>query len=142
VDHGDDDHGFADVRAVFVVTGQPAVAHQPSEGSLDHPPPRQEDEPFDPDRPQDRLDHPPAGGEHPVDQRPAVPAVRPDEAQRREVTPCPPEDELGPVPVLDVGRMDDHRQQQPEAVDQQMPLAAEDLFFPRRSRAARRGSTS
>jgi hypothetical protein len=118
VDHGDDDHGFADVSAILVVARQSAVAHQPGEGPLDDPPPRKEDEPFGPDRPQDRLDHPAAGGAHPVDQRAAVPAVGPDEPQRRELTPRSPEDELGPVPVLDVGRMDDHGQQQPEAVDQ------------------------
>ena len=133
VDHGGSDHGLAHLRFGFVVTDQAAVFHEPPERPLDHPAAGQDDEAFLPLGLEDRPYQPAAGLLGPVDQRPGVPAVGPDHPQTREAALGRQQQILGPITVLLARRGDDHGQQQPQHVNQHMPLAAVDFFSPRRT---------
>jgi hypothetical protein len=46
MDHGSIDHGFTALGGGLVVFTEPSILPQPSEGSFDDPPTRQDDEPF------------------------------------------------------------------------------------------------
>ena len=85
---------------------------EPRPGPLDHLQP-------------DRAGRAPGGD--PVG-HPLVDAVGPDQLQPAESAPDRLEDQLGPLVVLDAGRRDDHRQDQAEGVDEDVPLAAVDLL--------------
>jgi hypothetical protein len=78
---------------------------------------------------------------HPGGQR-AVDRVGPDQGQSRQCTSRPPENLLGPIPVLHVGRQDGQAPEQAEGVNQKVPLAAGDFFSPRRSLWVRRPRSS
>lgn len=64
----------------------------------------------------------------PVDELTCISAISPDPAQAGEATFQERQDQAGAIPVLDVRRMDDDSQDQPERVDDNVPLAAVDLL--------------
>src|SRR5947207_8951871 len=136
VDHGDVDPRLTAAGVPLVVLRQPPVSAEPAERPLDDPPPL-------PARPrrlpgplQDDVQHPPAVLGDPPGER-LVPGVGPHPRQPGQAGAAPPDDLLGPVPVLDVGRQDDQPPDQAEGVNEDVPLAAGDLFSPRRTPSAR-----
>ena len=105
--------------------GPAAAPDQPGEGPLHHPAPRQQDEALLPRRLADQLQHQAAELLRPADGR-LVRPVGPDQLQPREAALEPGRDELDAVAVLDRGRVDDDRQEQPHGVDDDVPLPARD----------------
>ena len=135
--HDDIDPYLTASRVSLVVLGQPAVTPKPTERPFHDPSPRLH---LEADRllpAVDDLQHPAAVGRHPGGER-AVDRVGPDHSQSGQRAGRPPEDRLGPVPVLDVSRKDRQTPQQSEGVNQKVPLAAADFFSPRRSPWGRR----
>src|SRR5262245_7928110 len=136
VRHREVDPRLAAGRVALVVLAQPAVPPEPPERPLDDPPLRQVDVPLGPDRAEDGRERPPEGGGHPIDDGRIRP-VGPDHRQPRERGQAG-EDGPGPVPVLHAGRQDRQPPDQAERVNDDVPLAAGDLFSPRRSPWGRR----
>ncbi len=127
VGHGDEDHGLAAVWQSLVVFGQSAVLAQPCEGALHDPALGQDDETvgrraFDD---LDKAEEPTAG---PVYELARIAAVGKDQLQSTKPRTQLPDEELGPVAVLDIRGMHDQRHDQPQRVDDQMALAAQDFL--------------
>ena len=78
--------------------------------------------------PFDDLECPLGKGLGPLDELAGVATVGPDQHQSCEQTLEPLEDQFGAIAILDVGLVNDDRQDQAERVDDQMTLAAIDLF--------------
>ena len=120
------------------ILSEAAPAIEPGERALDDPPPWQHDEATGSGRaphdlelkvvalPDGRFEFPPVG------------FVGPDPAQAGVAGGRLSEDQLGAVTVLEPCRVDRRDQQQPERIDQQVALAAGDLFFPRPTHGPRR----
>jgi hypothetical protein len=130
--HSDIDHGFARCGVPLIVLAMSPVAPQPAEGSLHDPTLRQHHKTLDLRRPQDRLQQP---AERVLDALrqvvPAVGAVGEDHLQATESglqVAEEPQDPHRSVVVLNVRRMDDYRQDQPQRVDDNVTLAAVDLL--------------
>lgn len=131
-DHRHVNHRLAGRCEKLVVLAQSTVAPQPPEGALDDPPARQELEALQVVGTLDDL-QPQLGAAtergHPREQRSSVRRVGPDEAHPGEEGVGEPlKHELGAVAILDVRRVDDDSDQQPEGVDQDVTLAPVDLF--------------
>ena len=130
VDHGEPDPGLGGFRQALVVLAQPPVPSQPGEGALHDPAPGQHLEAGCGGRAgHDRQD--PVGGllGQPGAQLGAlVAAVSPDDPQAREAMPQPGQDPPRPVPVLEVGGVHDHGQEQAQGVDHEVALAPLDLL--------------
>lgn len=97
----------------FVILAQPALPANPAERTLDDPSMRQQLEAFDIIRTLDDL-HAQAATvaqrEHPGQQLSRISAVCPDEAQAQEGVGEALQDQFGAITVLNIGRMDDDRQ--------------------------------
>lgn len=127
--HGDVDHGFGGARVAFVIAIEPAIAPQPAEGALDHPAARQHFECVafgaldDLHRAAPRLFGPSA-------QRSGIASIGPEVFDLPPpVRPVKPRQQLlGGVPVLNIGGQDQHHQNQPERVHEDMALAAVDFL--------------
>lgn len=115
---------------------------EPGEGPLDDPSLRQQDEPPAALRPPDDLEDPAARQERPVDERASISGVGPHDLQSADLPTCPGQHLFRPVPILRVSGMHDDGDDQPQRVDQQVPLAAVHFFSPRRSRPRRPDSWS
>jgi hypothetical protein len=114
---------------VLDVLGEPAAAVQPAEGALDDPPFRQHLEAGHTVGALDDLQLPAAEGAHGRRRGgPLVAAIGEDPLDEREQAARLPEDGQAAVAVLDIGRMDGGAQEQPERVDQDVPLAPLDLL--------------
>jgi len=66
--------------------------------------------------------------QRPLDQLPRVAPVGPDQAQLRVQGARLAHYQLRPIPILNVGRMHDHAQQQADRINQQVPLDPLDLL--------------
>ena len=119
------------------VLGHAAVAAEMGEGPLHHPSTRLNGEADLIGRgANDR--HPPAeGGFDPILELALVGAIGPQLLDARERLVGTHQQIEATIPILLVGGMDVDAQDQAETVHQQVPLAAQDLFFPRRSLARR-----
>lgn len=130
-DHGDVDDGLAGGRQVFVVLAETTMASEPAERTLNDPTPRKNLEAFDVVGSFDNLHSEPvalAQTADPFQKLASISTVCPDEPQSQECVPDQGQDELGPVAVLSVGRMDNGDQHEPEDIYEQMALAPIDLL--------------
>ena len=122
---------------VLEVLGQAAVAAQVGEGALHHPPARLNGKAALVGRGADDG-HPPAeAGFDPVLELTLIGAIRPQLLDTGKLVVGADQQIEATIPILLVGGMDVDAQDQAETVHQQVPLAAQDLFFPRRSLARR-----
>jgi hypothetical protein len=112
----------------LVILAEPAATVQPSESPLGHPAMGQEYPAFAPVRALDNAQEPAALLPGPGAECARVAAVRPDPEQAGPFRQRLREHELGAVAVLDPGTMDDHRQQEPQRIYQEMALATVDLL--------------
>jgi hypothetical protein len=131
MDHCHLDHGFTGGRQQFVIFTQALVAIEPSKRALHNPALRDHDEPFDGiaafGNPQaDRSLRP--QGPDPVHQRSGIGSIRPDMSEPPVLVAEDVEELSCVIAILDAGIRLDHRQEQPEGIDQDMPLASLDLF--------------
>ena len=124
VGHGDEDHGFAAFGQGFVVLGQSSVLSQPGEGTLDDPAFGQDDKAGERCS-LDDLDDAEVPTLGPVNELPRVSSVREDHLQSSKAGSQLPDQQPGPVAVLNVRRMYDQRQDQTQRVDDHVPLAAQ-----------------
>src|SRR5262249_38691766 len=95
---------------------------------LDHPPPRQQLPSFVPLVAPHDGQHPTATLPQPGDQLPRIAPIGPHQADTGALGFGTCEDQLGPVTVLDVVRMDHDTQQQTQHIAQQLPCAPYDLL--------------
>src|SRR5271167_2063003 len=112
----------------FIILAHPAKSSQPPEGSLDDPTAGQELETFDVIRSFHDLEGPTALASDPFHQLARVAAIGPNQLQSWEVVLDPLENRLRTVPILDTGRMNDHRQDQSHRVHEDVTLAPHDLL--------------
>jgi hypothetical protein len=128
IDHHDEDHGFAAGGQHFVVLAHSPVPTDPAEGTLHDPTLGQDHEARDVVTPPHDFQDPAAQGFRPFHQFARIAAVGPNELQSGVQAAKPTQHELGSVAILHVGDMHDHYQDQPQRVDDQMPLAPFDLL--------------
>ena len=125
--HSDMDHAFTAFRQCLVVFGQSAVLAEPREGALHDPSLGQHDKTvrraaF---HDLDRAAKPTTG---PVYELARIAAVREDQLQSAKPRTQFPNEELGPVSVLDIRGMNGQHHDQSQRVDDHMTLAAKDFL--------------
>ena len=112
----------------LVVSGQPAAAADPGEGSLDYPALREDDEAV-PIAAADDLQFPePSAGDGRLHLLPLVARIADDALDKREGSARLAQERLCAVAILHAGRMDVNGKQQAERVGQDVALAANDLL--------------
>jgi hypothetical protein len=130
--------GFTALGQLLVVLGQAAVPAEPGQRPLHPPANREQDEPHLLGQLADD-DHAPAEvSPNPVLELARVGAVHPQQFKSRELVGRADQQIEPRVPILQVGRLHQRPQQQPERVDQDVAFAPVDQLSPRRSRARRR----
>ena len=118
--------GLRCFRQSLVVLAQPPTTAQPSQCSFHHPSPGQHFKAMAVAGTLYDLQDPTEKGGHPVSQLPTVAAFSPDKLQVWKSSQQFTDDQLGTIPVLDVGRVDHHRQQQSHGIYDDMPLPSGD----------------
>ena len=126
--HGQVNDRLAALGQRFVILAQAPVAAEPSEGPFGDPSLGQDHEAAQIVAPLDDLENPAAQLSCPVDQVSGVPSVGPDPLEPGELTHQFGRHELGPIAILDVGRMHDHGQQQAQGIYDDVTLAPVDFL--------------
>ena len=128
-DHREADEGRSRSSVALEVTCEAAIVADPGEGSLDDPPFGQDDEAVELVSLDDLQSPGSCLGDRCGCLRSLVAGISEDafdegeEAARALI-----ENELRPVAILHIGRVDNDVQQEAERVDKNMPLAARDLL--------------
>ena len=127
------DHGYMHprlrgCRESLVILAQSAVSTQPSQRPLNHPSPWQHFESMAVPRTPHNLQDVSRIGSDPVNQPAGVSGISPNQFQPWESTHQTADNRLCPVPILDIGRVDYYRQQQPYGVDDDVSLASCDFL--------------
>ena len=128
MDHRQVNHRLAAFRQRLVVLAQTTIAAEPSKGSLDDPTLGQNAEAGDIVAAFDDLQEPVAQFSRPLDQFSGISPIGPNSFQPRELPDQFGQHQLGPVAVLDIGRMHNDGQEQTQGVYDDVPLAALDLL--------------
>lgn len=130
--HGDVDQRLAGIGPKLVVLAEPALSAEPSEGALYDPSAGKDDEASSDVRALDDLhvDRPEGSTQpaDPGDELSRVSSVRPDLAQPEESVRERGQKELRAIAVLNVSRMNDDRQEEPQRVDEDVPLPTTDFL--------------
>ena len=127
-DHGETDEGRHGSRITLEIAGEPSVAADPSEGSLDNPSLGQDDETMG-IAALDDLQVPEAGlGDEFGHFRPLIAGVDEDLSYEGKAAPRLLQHSPGAVAILNIGGQDAHAEQEPERVDKNMPLAPGDFL--------------
>ncbi len=123
-DHSEVDPGFGALRIGLIVPGQLAMPHEPGEGSLHNPSPGQHDKTpsglsaWARSRPSSRGSVPPRE----PDSR--IGTVGPQVLHTREAAFAHlPDDTSGSLPVLHACGVDDHREDQAQGIDADVPIS-------------------
>lgn len=115
----------------LIVLAQPALSAEPSERALDDPPAREHNETADvrtlDDLQVDRT-RGAANAANPIDECAGVPSIGPELSKTKERRCQDAKEKLGTVPILDICRMNNHGQQQPDRVYEDVSLATTDFF--------------
>ena len=129
-DHRDINPGLGAGFGGFVITHQPAVAHQPAEGSFADPAAGQDRETFGAIGTLDHRDR--QFGTESLDplgkSLAGVAAVHPEDAQPGEPAQPARQQQLRAIAFGDIGRGDRHAQHPAQSIHQQMTFAAFDLL--------------
>ena len=110
-------------RQFLVVLAQPSAPAQPGQGALHHPPPGQHLEAVAVRIAAHYAQHPTTGGPSPRHQPASVGGISPDELKPGKPVQLLYQDQLGPIPVLDVGGVNPYGQEQAGGVHYDMALA-------------------
>src|SRR6266478_1783017 len=124
MNHSNVDHGLACDCVAFIVFVEAPISAQPAKGALDNPSSRQDYEALDTHGPQHCLEEPSTAGVHPFDQLAGIAAIGPNELQARQILADFFQNQPRPVTILDICRMNDDGQYQPEGVYQEVPFSA------------------
>jgi len=128
IDHDQVDHCFAGGREYLIILAHATIPTDPRERALHDPAFWQHREADDRVGAFDAVQHPTAERFGPFDQLARVAAVGPDFFQSREGAAKFLEHELRPVAILHVRRVHHNRQNQPQRIDNDVPLASVDLL--------------
>ena len=120
--------GLGGFRNGLAVLAQPSAPAQPSQGPFHHPTPGQYQECVLAVGAPDYFQRPPGLFHHPIDQLPSVAVVRPEQTQAVEPSCELADNQSGSVPVLDVGGVNHHGQEQPHGVHRNVALASRHLL--------------
>ena len=110
-------------REFLVVLTQPPAPAQPGQGALHHPPPGQHLEAVAVRIPTRHAQHPAPSGPGPRHQSASVRGISPDDLEPGKSIQQLYQDQLGSIPVLDVGGMNHHGQKQPGGIHCNVALA-------------------
>ena len=127
MDHGRLDHGFAGGRQQVVILTQAAVAIEPPEGALHNPALGHDHKPLDGVRALGHLQANWPLRSQPLDplaQRPGIGPIRPDGPSPRMPMPEALQEPCRAIAGWHAGGRHDHREEQAEGIDEEMPLAA------------------
>ena len=122
IDHGNAYHGFAALNQRLIVFGKPSVLTEPGERSLNNPSLGQDDK-LVRVRTLDDFDDPAVPADRPIHKLPGITAVGPDHFKAPPSRTQLLDQQLAAVTVLDVGRVNDQREDQAERVNDDMALA-------------------
>ena len=122
------DEALAALKSAFIVFREPSPSTEPTEGSFDYPTMRQNDKIVG-IAALDDFNGPMAYFLRPGNKFSGIAAVSPDKKQARKQILGSEQEKLCSVPVLDIGRMDNHKQYEAKLVSQNMALASR-YFFP------------
>jgi hypothetical protein len=128
MNHRNMNPGFRTCRQHLIVLAEPAIAAQPTKGALHHPPLGQHFKAVAAPGTFDHPDEPAAQGIGPLDQRPAIHPVSPDQLEPGEVPLELGQHQLGSLGVLEISGMNHYHQQQSQGVHYDMALVASDLL--------------
>ncbi len=123
MNHGNLYPSFTGFRQSFVVFAQPSAPAQPGQSAFHHPSSGQHLKAVALSGTPDNRQGPAGNGMDPVNQLSSMAAIGPDQAQPGKPAGQLVDNQLGPVPVLDIGRMHHHCQQQSQGVYHDMTLA-------------------
>ena len=126
--HRQIDDRLAAFGECLVILAQSAISTEPRERSLHNPSLRQDHEARHVVAAPNDLQNPPSQLSCPFDQPARVPAIGPDQLQPGEAALEQRQHQLGPVAVLNVGRVHHHSQDQAEGVYNDVALAPVDLL--------------
>jgi len=121
------DHRLATVGQRFIILAESTVLAEPAEGALDDPTLGKHDE-LAHLRALHNLDHTPIHLLGYIHERASVAAIGPDQLDPTEAADHFCKHQLPAVAVLNISTMDDHGQDQPERVNDNMPLSAGDFL--------------
>ena len=125
--HGQVDHSFAAGRQCLVVLAEPPILAKPTEGPFHHPTSGQYGEPMQLAT-FDNLNDPSERTSGPFDEYPGIASVYPDPFQPPKSIAQFLHDKLASIAILDVGSVYNHDQDQPQGINEQVPLTARNLF--------------
>ena len=128
MNHRDMHPSLGRLKECFIVFAQAAVPTQPSQRSFNYPPFGKHLKLMAVSRTFNDLQHPARMGLHPVNQLPSVSGIAPDQLEPRKLPYQFLQDQLGPISVLDISRMDHDSRQQSYGVYDDMPFASLDLL--------------
>ena len=121
VDHGNTYHGFTALNQRLIVFGKSSILTQPGKRSLNNPSPGKDDKlvrlgSFD------DFNGPAVPPNRPIHKLPGITAIRPDDFKASPSRTQLLDQQLAAVTVLDVGRVNDQREDQAERVNDDMAL--------------------
>ena len=129
IDHGYSYHGLTAFREHLVILAVSAVSSQPREGSFHDPPFGQDLEPRRIGVAFDDLQTPAAPQIHnPVQQWSSVAALGPKQLQPTPTLTHLLQYQSGPVAVLNMGRVNHDHQDQPQCINDDVPLTSVDFL--------------
>jgi len=128
LNHRDVDHGLTGGGEIFVVLTQSPISSQPTESSFHHPTSRQHFKSCDIVAPPYNFQSPTGQAVKPSDQLSSIATIRPNQLESGKAIFDSVKQQLGPVSVLDVRRMNHHRKHQSHRVYEKMPLATVDFL--------------
>lgn len=126
--HGQIDHRFAGFGQCFIVFTQASVFPKPRKGSLHHPSARQHHKPMEIVVAFDDLQNPMSEFLNPLDEFPGISTICPDQGQPRKPFLQFGHNQFGPIPILKVGRMNNHGHDQADGIDDNMAFSPRNLL--------------
>jgi len=122
--HSDADHCFAVVCNHLIVLCQSPVSPEPSKGSFDDPSFGQDGKSFNVVAALDDFQRTTQSLFCPFNQLAGIAAVRPNEREAAKALAQVFKDQLGSVAILNGGLVDDHGDNEPEGVNDNVPLSS------------------
>ena len=122
IDHGNEDHRLTALRQRFIVFGKSAVLPKPRKCSFNDPSLGKDDE-LVRLRAFDDFDDPAVPANRPIHKLPGITAIGPNHFKAPPSRTQLLDQQLAAVTVLDVGRVNDQREDQAERVNNDMALA-------------------
>ncbi len=122
IDHGNAYHGFAALNQRLIVFGESSIFAQPSERSLDNPALGKDDK-LVRVRTFDDFDNSAVPADRPIHKLSGIATIGPDHFKAPPSRPQLLDQQLAAITVLDVGRVNDQREDQAERVNNDVTLA-------------------